>query len=52
MAGKLSMEILKHFTGKDVLAQLKKVELVAKLQKIEDLLKYISLYFNENLQQA
>lgn len=45
MAAKITMDMIKPFTGEgDVVAWLKKITLVAKLQKISDLASFIPLY--------
>ena len=45
MAAKITMDMIKPFTGEgDVVSWLKKVTLVAKLQKIADLASFIPLY--------
>lgn len=45
MAAKITMDMIKPYTGEgDVVAWLKKVTLVAKLQKITDLASFIPLY--------
>ena len=45
MAGKVSMDIIKPFSGEgDIVGWLRKVTLVAKLQKIADLASFIPLY--------
>lgn len=45
MASKITMDMIKPFTGEgDVVSWLKKVNLVAKLQKISDLASFIPLY--------
>ena len=43
------MDTLKHFIGdRDMVAWIRKVKFVAKLQKIEDLLQFLSLYLERN----
>ncbi|KAK4318086.1 hypothetical protein Pmani_010884 [Petrolisthes manimaculis] len=48
MAAKITMDMIKPFTGEgDVVSWLKKVTLVAKLQKITDLASFIPLYLED-----
>ena len=44
MVSKITMDMIKPFTGGDVVSWLKKVTLVAKLQKLSDFASFIPLY--------